>query len=316
MASQYQQPGLEPVSNASTGYYSQLQVVEPPAHAAAAPTPAPHVYAAPTPVPYSPAPPYATPYSTPYPAPYSAQIPGEKPPVTAANVDPPPKKICGLRKTTFWLTFGLAILALVVIAGGVTAAVLVIKHKSNNVNSSASTTSGQANSASYSSPTATTNPTTSSTIKPNSASTPVSVSTVLQTVTAVSGSATATGPGANPTGTSSSATTSIGPGGVQISCPGTDNTNYVVPNTSQKFVRRCNTDLAGSDFSRSNANNMAECLALCAKQNEDPNAVTKCYAVTWVYRGPQGTSVNYCWLKNKLPGSSFADGMESAYLVT
>ncbi|KAH6664199.1 hypothetical protein B0J14DRAFT_706632 [Halenospora varia] len=304
MASHYQQPGLEPASNASASYYSELQVVDHPAQTAAAHTPTPQIYAPPTPAPYSPAPPYATPYPISYPT----QNTGEKPPVAVANVDPPPKKICGLRKTTFWLAFGLAVLALAAIAGGATAAALVIKHKSNNTGTSSSMTSGQANSASYSFPTATTNP--------NSASTPVSVSTAIRTVTAASGSATVTNSNANPTSTSSSATSSIGPGGVQISCPGTDNTNYVVPNTSQKFVRRCNTDLAGSDFSRSNANNMAECLALCAKQNADANAVTKCYAVTWVYRGPQGTAVNYCWLKNSVPGSSFADGMESAYLVT
>ncbi|KAH6664198.1 hypothetical protein B0J14DRAFT_608024 [Halenospora varia] len=89
----------------------------------------------------------------------------------------------------------------------------------------------------------------------------------------------------------------------------------MAPNTNGWFIRRCKVNYYGSDFSRSTTQSLAECMALCVKNNLDPSSATFFYAVTWVYGGPQGTYANYCWLKDKVPATISYDMMESAMLV-
>jgi hypothetical protein len=119
---------------------------------------------------------------------------------------------------------------------------------------------------------------------------------------------------------SSAAASSTGPGGVFIECPSADNTYYTPPNSKQRFLRQCDTDYGGAegaiDADRVKAQSMDECIGYCAKSNDDISAAYNCSGVTWSYDGPQGTGLNYCWIKSKLAGKAFSGHLESAILVT
>lgn len=63
-------------------------------------------------------------------------------------------------------------------------------------------------------------------------------------------------------------------------------------------------------------NSMEDCIALCAKYNANTKTTNRsCAGVTWVYIGPQGTDVNYCWAKASLGRVTYYDDMESAVLL-
>jgi hypothetical protein len=115
---------------------------------------------------------------------------------------------------------------------------------------------------------------------------------------------------------SSAPTTATGPGGVHVECPAADNKNYTVRGTNEVFLRECLTDRQGSDIANVEQLSMEDCLAYCVSWNANPSNSQRCGAVTWVYNGPQGTDVNYCWIKYAVPGSSYAVNMESAVLVS
>ncbi|ORY60996.1 uncharacterized protein BCR38DRAFT_443163 [Pseudomassariella vexata] len=42
---------------------------------------------------------------------------------------------------------------------------------------------------------------------------------------------------------------------------------------------------------------MEECTAFCAKRDD-------CKGATWYNVGPQGTDLNYCWLKSAMNGDT------------
>jgi hypothetical protein len=115
--------------------------------------------------------------------------------------------------------------------------------------------------------------------------------------------------------TSSSSPTSTGPGGVTVECPDVNNTNYTVPGTNQVFLRQCDTNRVGSDIEYVEKNSMTDCLSYCASWNSNSASSTRCLSVTWVYQGPQGTYVNYCWIKSSVPDASTYSNMESAILI-
>ncbi|ORX99690.1 hypothetical protein BCR34DRAFT_618831 [Clohesyomyces aquaticus] len=92
-----------------------------------------------------------------------------------------------------------------------------------------------------------------------------------------------------------------GPGGVLISCPASDQTEYtVIPTNStqptQTFFRWCNKDFKGADIMNMTATTMEECVMKCATYNND-NGRGSCRGVTWNYLYPQGKGNSYCWLK-------------------
>jgi hypothetical protein len=107
-----------------------------------------------------------------------------------------------------------------------------------------------------------------------------------------------------------------GPGGVRVECPSVDNTNYTVPGTGAVFRRECLTDRQGSDIANVEQLSMEDCLAYCVSWNTNAANSQRCAAVTWVYVGPQGTDVNYCWIKYAVPGKAYAVNMESAVLLS
>jgi len=129
------------------------------------------------------------------------------------------------------------------------------------------------------------------------------------------------GPSATATqGSSPSPSPTLGPGGVTVECPRADNTTYTVPATSQVYIRQCGTNWGARDgavdIQSATKNNMEDCIALCAKYNANFQTTKRsCVGVTWVYVGPQGTAVNYCWAKSSLGLVTYYDDMESAVLL-
>ncbi|KAH6664197.1 hypothetical protein B0J14DRAFT_682350 [Halenospora varia] len=166
MSGQTLHAGLEHISNASSSFYSQLQVANLQPHAAP-----------------------------------SANLSTEEPSAVAwdallANDKPPPGKICGLRRITFWLALCLAVLAILARSGRKCGCFCYHEKQSHK-----SKRSGQPNLARNS---VQTTPVLSATISKTysssvvtpivgSASTPaavsISVSTLLQTITTLGGTA-------------------------------------------------------------------------------------------------------------------------------
>ncbi|KAH8646020.1 hypothetical protein BGZ60DRAFT_438355 [Tricladium varicosporioides] len=183
---------------------------------------------------------------------------GDKLNATSHEIGPyPHPRICGLQPTAFWLAFALAV---VVVATGIGAGIAVAMINKRTISGSTSTKTIDSASQSLS-------------------TTVVAVPTSVQTITV------GTGPTATATTTlssspSSSPTTSLGPGGVQVSCPGDDNTIYNPPNTTQKFQRHCNTNYYGYDIGTAQTQNIDQCINLCAKYNEDSNAASRCVALS------------------------------------
>jgi hypothetical protein len=107
---------------------------------------------------------------------------------------------------------------------------------------------------------------------------------------------------------------------VLIECPWVDNTTYTVPGTNQVYIRQCGVNWGAVDGAKDiqniAKNSMEDCIALCAKYNLNTQTSRRtCVGVTWVYAGPQGTNVNYCWPKASLGLLTYWDNMESALLL-
>ncbi|KAI3336326.1 hypothetical protein HD806DRAFT_1958 [Xylariaceae sp. AK1471] len=76
-------------------------------------------------------------------------------------------------------------------------------------------------------------------------------------------------------------------------CLGDDGSTYTDANTGAKFRIECAVAHQGRDIENLKADAMEDCVGLCAK-NE------RCKGAIWYNVGPQGTDLNYCWLKSQM----------------
>ncbi|GAW11059.1 hypothetical protein ANO14919_003980 [Xylariales sp. No.14919] len=76
-------------------------------------------------------------------------------------------------------------------------------------------------------------------------------------------------------------------------CIGDDGSTYTDPGTGDKFRLECTVAHEGKDIENLEAETMQACVSLCAKN-------THCKGAIWYNVGPQGTDLNYCWLKSEM----------------
>ncbi|KAI0539028.1 hypothetical protein GGR58DRAFT_271487 [Xylaria digitata] len=79
-------------------------------------------------------------------------------------------------------------------------------------------------------------------------------------------------------------------------CIGDDGSTYTDPGTGDKFRLECTVAHQGKDIVNLEANTMQSCISMCAKN-------THCKGAIWYNVGPQGTDLNYCWLKSEMDDS-------------
>ncbi|TRX91376.1 hypothetical protein FHL15_007798 [Xylaria flabelliformis] len=78
-------------------------------------------------------------------------------------------------------------------------------------------------------------------------------------------------------------------------CLGDDGSTYTDPGTGDKFRIECAVAHQGKDIENLEAETMQDCISLCAKNKF-------CKGAIWFNVGPQGTDLNYCWLKSAMNG--------------
>ncbi|KAJ2985807.1 hypothetical protein NUW58_g5338 [Xylaria curta] len=78
-------------------------------------------------------------------------------------------------------------------------------------------------------------------------------------------------------------------------CIGDEGSVYTDPGTGDKFKISCAIAHQGMDIMNLKAETMEACINLCAKNN-------RCKGAVWYNVGPQGTDLNYCWLKSGMNG--------------
>lgn len=89
-------------------------------------------------------------------------------------------------------------------------------------------------------------------------------------------------------------------------CPEADGTIFIDATTEVQFQRSCRVQHRGYDIENREAESMETCMTWCAKTNG-------CRGVTWFNAGPQGTDLNYCWLKSNMDGEiRFTSDAQSA----
>lgn len=114
----------------------------------------------------------------------------------------------------------------------------------------------------------------------------------------------------NPTTTPSSSTSAsptATPSPVR-SCLGTDGSTYTDSGTGTKFRIECDVAHQGRDIENLKAESMKECVSLCAKN-------TRCTGAVYYNVGPQGTDLNYCWLKSSLDDSDIRTTTDAQSVV-
>ncbi|KAK5627954.1 hypothetical protein RRF57_003669 [Xylaria bambusicola] len=88
-------------------------------------------------------------------------------------------------------------------------------------------------------------------------------------------------------------------------CIGDDGSTYTDPGTGDKFRLECAVSHQGQDIENVKAYSMQSCVSMCAKN-------THCKGAVWYNVGPQGTDLNYCWLKSTMEDPK----LDGAVLVT
>ncbi|KAK8133298.1 hypothetical protein PG999_001471 [Apiospora kogelbergensis] len=77
--------------------------------------------------------------------------------------------------------------------------------------------------------------------------------------------------------------------------PGANNTIHTSPKNEggKKYRRICGVSYGGNDLHPQKADTMGRCLSLCSE-------CSGCAGVVWYGAGPQGTDLNWCWLKKSM----------------
>ncbi|KAI1124781.1 hypothetical protein F5Y10DRAFT_268775 [Nemania abortiva] len=76
-------------------------------------------------------------------------------------------------------------------------------------------------------------------------------------------------------------------------CLGDDGSIFTDHGTGDRFKIECDVAHQGRDLENIEAQTMEDCVSLCAKNNY-------CKGAIWYNVGPQGTDLNYCWLKSDM----------------
>ncbi|RYP74320.1 hypothetical protein DL770_007630 [Monosporascus sp. CRB-9-2] len=77
----------------------------------------------------------------------------------------------------------------------------------------------------------------------------------------------------------------------RLECPEADGTVFTDQGTGKRFKHSCYEQYPGYDIENREKESMAACITWCAEVDE-------CVAANWYNAGPQGTDLNYCWLKS------------------
>ncbi|KAI0122445.1 hypothetical protein F4814DRAFT_438482 [Daldinia grandis] len=114
----------------------------------------------------------------------------------------------------------------------------------------------------------------------------------------------------DPTATPSSSTSAsptATPSSVR-SCLGTNGSTYTDPGTGTKFRIECDVAHQGRDIENLKADSMKNCVSLCAKN-------ARCTGAIYYDVGPQGTDLNYCWLKSSMNDSDIRTTTDAQSVV-
>ncbi|KAI0389760.1 hypothetical protein F5Y17DRAFT_107925 [Xylariaceae sp. FL0594] len=76
-------------------------------------------------------------------------------------------------------------------------------------------------------------------------------------------------------------------------CIGADGSTVTDAATGARFRLECTVEHRGTDLLNIEAGSMTACVALCAQNS-------RCAGAVWYNVGPQGTDLNYCWLKTQM----------------
>ncbi|KAI3338835.1 hypothetical protein F4824DRAFT_508812 [Ustulina deusta] len=76
-------------------------------------------------------------------------------------------------------------------------------------------------------------------------------------------------------------------------CIGKDESTYTDPSTGARFRIECGVAHQGKDIENLEAYTMQSCISMCANNRH-------CKGAIWFNVGPQGTDLNYCWLKSEM----------------
>ncbi|CAJ2510263.1 Uu.00g061630.m01.CDS01 [Anthostomella pinea] len=104
---------------------------------------------------------------------------------------------------------------------------------------------------------------------------------------------TAAAPPTTTTATSTPTTEPTSGGSSKPKCLADDGSTYTDPKTGDQFKVECNVAHQGADIENLEAQTMQECVSLCANNEQ-------CNGAIWYDVGPQGTDLNYCWLKSAM----------------
>ncbi|KAK8073139.1 hypothetical protein PG996_006487 [Apiospora saccharicola] len=91
-------------------------------------------------------------------------------------------------------------------------------------------------------------------------------------------------------------------------CPGANNT--VIDDGGTQYRRICGISYDGNDIQPQKADTMGQCLSLCSAHTGQ----VACAGVVWYDAGPQGTDLNWCWLKRSMDKAvlSYRDAAQTA----
>ncbi|KAI1769978.1 hypothetical protein F4818DRAFT_434452 [Hypoxylon cercidicola] len=112
-----------------------------------------------------------------------------------------------------------------------------------------------------------------------------------------------------PTPTSSAQPTStLTPAQSNGYCLGQDGSTYTDPGTGSAFRVECDVAHQGKDIENREADSMEDCVSMCAENS-------RCVGAIWYNAGPQGTDLNYCWLKRTLEDDNIKDTADAQSVV-
>ena len=90
-----------------------------------------------------------------------------------------------------------------------------------------------------------------------------------------------------------------------LDCPGMNNTIYIVPGTSKRFLRVCGIDYSGPggaiDLAHVYTDTMAECINACA-------SYSRCTGCGWGHVVGDTGKAHRCWMKTNLQQPHKANG--------
>lgn len=95
-------------------------------------------------------------------------------------------------------------------------------------------------------------------------------------------------------------------------CPGANNT-ITDDGSGMQYRRICGISYDGNDIQPQKAETMGQCLALCSGHTGG----SACTGVVWYDAGPQGTDLNWCWLKRSMDKAvlSYRDAAQTAIRI-